>query len=625
MSKRLLALLCCVSALGYAAPASSSVLYEVLTRSADPRVSADGNVVVGSAAGTAYRWTLLPSGVTKEILPIAGSPKIHGTNADGSAVVGFTDRFAFWWTAALGTQTLGALFGTALDVSSDGSVVVGESEGQAFFWRRRGPHGGIGFLPGGTRSRANAIAGDAGLLIVGFSSSPTQAFRWTPGAGMQNLGSLPDREGPGLARGISNNGDAIVGQFGFEAFRWTEADGMHGLGFLSDDRANSNANDVSSDGNRVVGYSLIDNGDLDAFLWTPEDGMRSLEVALADDAGIDLAGLDLREATGISDDGTVIVGWGRRGLTVITWIADLRNNPPDPFQCYDVGTTRDSERFEAREVSLSDQFGDTIQIVKKGKRLCAPVELDGAEVFEPEAHLLCYDLAQPRGNDGQRGSEPIAVRVDNRFGSDQHLTVTHADRPKQLCVPSTVEPVESGAAPGDPRNLELDHFLCYAVRAAWRSFEPIEVSLADRFQTSERRLGKPTLLCNPVDKNGEGILDPETHLTCYEVAPIEREHRRQSVNQDVLVSNQFDAEQRFKVKRSATVCVPSLKEIVENPPAACSAIEPQEFGGCRLIIGWGIDPLTGECAAISGCGCDERCEGRIFPDELTCREECCCR
>ena len=135
-------------------------------------------------------------------------------------------------------------------------------------------------------------------------------------------------------------------------------------------------------------------------------------------------------------------------------------------------------------------------------------------------------------------------------------------------------------------------------------------------------LRKPSLLCNPVDKNGEGILDPETHLTCYEVAPIERERRLRGVNQDVLVSNQFDAEQRFKVKRSATVCVPSLKEIVVDPPAACSAIEPQEFGGCRAIIGWGIDPLTGECAAISGCGCDERCEGRIFPDKLTCQREC---
>ncbi len=621
MSKSLLALLCCVSVFGYAAPASASVLYEVLRRSADPQVSADGSVVVGAAAGISYRWTLSPSGVTREFLPILGTPHLYGTNRDGSVIVGFTDRHAFRWTDAGGTQILGPPFGTAQDVSSDGGAVVGEFDGQAYLWTELGLEGGLGFLPGTTRSRANAIAGDDGLIIVGFSTPPTQPFRWTPGAGMRSLGSLPGREGPGLARGISNNGDAVVGQFGYEAFRWTEADGMIGLGFLSDDRANSSAKDVSSDGNRVVGYSLIDDGSLDAFLWTPEDGMRALEEVLAVDEGIDLRGLDLREATGISDDGKVITGWGRRGQNVITWIADLRASP-DPFQCYDVEASRGSARFEAREVSLSDQFGDTLQIVKRGKRLCAPVELDRVRVFQPNAHLLCYDLVQRRGHRGRDDHqewEPIAVRVDNQYGYHQRLTVT---RPEQLCVPSTVVRAAGGEVPGYPWELELDHFLCYAVRAGWRDFDPIEVSLSDRFQTSDRLLHKPTLLCNPVDKNGEGIRDPETHLTCYEVAPIEGEPRLPSVNRDVLVSNQFDAQQQFRVKKPATVCVPSQTEIVGDSPAACSAIEPGEFGRCRAIIGWGVDPVTGQCVEISGCGCDERCDGRIFPDAATCRQGC---
>ena len=50
--------------------------------------------------------------------------------------------------------------------------------------------------------------------------------------GMRDLGTLPDRTGPGQALGISSDGDVIVGQFDFEAFRWTAADGMVGLGFL---------------------------------------------------------------------------------------------------------------------------------------------------------------------------------------------------------------------------------------------------------------------------------------------------------------------------------------------------------------------------------------------------------
>jgi uncharacterized membrane protein len=619
MSKSLLALLCCLPVFGYAAPASSAVLYEVLRRSADPRVSADGSAVVGAAAGTTYRWTLSRFGVTREFIPIPGTPFVHGTDGDGSVIVGFTDRHAFRWTAVGGTQSLGALFSDAHDVSSDGAVVVGESDGEAFRWSEADGLQGLGILPGATRSRANAIAGGA-EVIVGFSVPPARAFRWTPAAGMQDLGSPPGREGPGLARGISSSADVIVGQFDFEAFRWTEADGMVGLGFLGVDQANSSANDVSSDGDRIVGYSLLDEGNQAAFLWTPEDGMRSLEEFLAVDEGLDLAGLDPREATSISDDGQVIAGWGRRGSTVITWIADLREfPPPDAFQCYDVKTSRDSARFEAREVSLSDRFGDSVQIVKRGKRLCAPVQIDRAEVSDPEAHLLCYDLARRRDHGDQRGSEPIEVRVSNPFGDDQQLSVK---RPKQLCVPSTVEPVESGDTPGDPSDLELDHYLCYAVRARSRGFDPIAVSLADSRQTAERLLKKPRLLCNPVDKNGEGILDPTAHLTCYDVKPLRGRSARRRLNLDLLVNNQFGEEQRLTLKKPKTVCVPSQMEIVDDAPAACSAIEPGEFGRCRAIIGWGIDPVTGRCAGISGCGCDERCEGRIFPDELGCQRAC---
>jgi hypothetical protein len=54
----------------------------------------------------------------------------------------------------------------------------------------------------------------------------------------------------------------------------------------------------------------------------------------------------------------------------------------------------------------------------------------------------------------------------------------------------------------------------------------------------------------------------------------------------------------------------------------CAPIEPGEFGLCRAIIGWGIDARTGECNIVSGCGCDERCEGRVFPDEATCQRAC---
>jgi hypothetical protein len=125
-----------------------------------------------------------------------------------------------------------------------------------------------------------------------------------------------------------------------------------------------------------------------------------------------------------------------------------------------------------------------------------------------------------------------------------------------------------------------------------------------------------------VDKNGEGILNPATHLGCYEAAPLKGERGLRDSRWDLLVSNQFDAEQRFTLKKPKTVCVPSRKELVDDGPAACSAIEPGEFGLCDMLIGWGIDSRTGQCAAISGCGCDERCDGRVFEDEATCLQAC---
>jgi uncharacterized membrane protein len=609
---------------------TSKAFYEVLSRWADPHVSADGSVVVGSVAfpdfvGTIYRWTLSPSGVTTEILPLDHA-QLHGTNGDGSVIVGSTVGGAFRWTEGGGTQILGEPLSRALDVSSDGAVVVGHSDGEAFRWTEASGLHSLGALRGDSSSQATAVEGGDGGVVVGFSVGPPRpqgppslrAFRWTPAVGMRSLGALPGRTGPGRALGISSSGNVVVGQFDFEAFRWTGPHGV-GLGFLPG-HTTSMAFDVSSDGNRIVGYSLIDVLDPDAFLWTPDGRMRSLEVVLGVDEGLDLAGVDLLAASSISDDGQVIAGWGRRGASHVTWIADLREIPaPDAYQCYGLETSRDSPKFEEREVSLSDQFRETVQVVRKGRRLCAPVHVDGAEVSDPEAHLLCYALNDRHDRSPRQERDSIDVRVSNEFGDDQRLTVK---RPRRLCVPSTKEHAESGAAPGDPWELELDHFLCYGVRARSRDFDPIEVSLADQFQTSERLLKKPRSLCTPVAKNSGGILDPATHLTCYELKPLDGEPRLGSLKQDVLLSDQFDADQRFTVKRPKTVCVPSLKELVDDGPAACSPIEAGEFGLCRAIIGWGIDPRTGLCAGISGCGCDERCEGRIFPDEMTCQREC---
>jgi probable HAF family extracellular repeat protein len=629
MAKTMLAFFCCLLTSGYAAPAASKAFHEIpVSLDFYPEISADGLVAVGNGlfpdpSGTPYRWTLTPSGLTMEALAIVGFSPLSAVDGDGSLIVGTNALGAFRWTDAGGIQSLGVPFSLATGVSTDGAVVVGSSGGEAFQWTEWLGFQPLGFLRGDVSSGATAVAGDGGV-VVGWSrgSSPTpgggiplRAFRWTPAVGMRDLGGLPGQEGAGQALGISSGGDVIVGQFADEAFRWSEAEGMLGLGFLPGG-TRSLATDVSRDGSRVVGWGQEGKSNRSAFLWTPEAGMRSLDDVLGVDEGLDLGGLHLTRALSISDDGQVITGMGIRGYERAGWVVDLREiQPPDAYQCYDLKTSKGAAKFEARDVSLSDVFGDAIQTVKKGKRLCAPAEVDGVAVADSEAQLLCYDISKTSG------WEPFEVRVNNPFGEDQILTVKE---PKRLCVPSTTEQVDSKVAPGDPEGLELDHFQCYGVVIPkyLLRFDPVEVALSDPFRDWDRLVKKPSSLCTPVDKNGEGILGPENHLTCYEVKSLEVRSARRRLNLDVLARNQFGEEQLFTVKRPKTLCVPSEMERVDDRPAACSAIEDGEFGPCRAIIGWGISSRTGLCAPVSGCGCDERCDGRVFEDESTCLQEC---
>ena len=148
---------------------------------------------------------------------------------------------------------------------------------------------------------------------MGTSSAGTEAFRWTAGEGLVGLGALP---GPGFASfgvGVSGDGAVVVGgsfsNNGLEAFRWTAGGGMVGLGDLPGGAFESLARATSANGQVVVGFASASVGP-DAFIWDAGHGMRSLSDVLTNNFGEDLTGWELTEATDISADGTVIVGYG---------------------------------------------------------------------------------------------------------------------------------------------------------------------------------------------------------------------------------------------------------------------------------------------------------------------------
>ncbi len=301
-------------------------------------VSADGSTVVGQGLSPspiydeAFRWTQADGMVALD----SSHPRMpFAVSADGSVVVGYDNNGAFRWTQADGIVNIGDTSipsytdSIARAVSADGSVVAGIDYGglypQAFRWTQADGMVGLGELPGGQDYSAGAGISADGSVIVGFSQQTLgeEAFRWTQADGMVGLGDL--RNDPNYissaAFAASADGSVIVGESisasgsGREAFRWTQADGMVGLGILPGSVLyDTSARAVSADGSVIVGYGNglgpFGTGTVSkAFIWDQVHGTRLLKDALTD-LGLDLSDWRLYYATGISADGTIIVGAG---------------------------------------------------------------------------------------------------------------------------------------------------------------------------------------------------------------------------------------------------------------------------------------------------------------------------
>lgn len=283
-------------------------------------LSGDGSTVLGHVwidGGTTrpYRWTAAGGYQDLGTLGANGSnSRAYDASFDGSVVVGQANSLngprAFRWQLGGGMQELPMY--QALGTSGDGSVAVGMN----IRWTAPGLVDTLPFLGGNNYTSAYGVSGD-GQTVVGFSeTSPNRyahAFRWTPSGGMQDLGVTNGTES--LAWGVSANGALVHGeardQTGYwRAFRWTASLGMRDLGTLGGPM--STAHGASADGSVIVGKSLISSssGSLRAFRWTAATGMRDLRQELLNAGVTAVQTWTLAVAASVSDDGTVIAGWG---------------------------------------------------------------------------------------------------------------------------------------------------------------------------------------------------------------------------------------------------------------------------------------------------------------------------
>lgn len=173
---------------------------------------------------------------------------------------------------------------------------------------------------GGNASAGRGVSGD-GTIIVGWSRQPDggdRAVRWSKANGVQSLGTLGGFHSQ--AFGVSADGTTVVGssQVGLpfdRAIHWTQTTGLQNLGLLPGFN-HAEASGVSSDGTVAVGWmrTLDDGSDARAFSWTAETGVTNLGP---------IPGGSTSSAHGISLDGSTAVGSGRTplGLRAFKWTA----------------------------------------------------------------------------------------------------------------------------------------------------------------------------------------------------------------------------------------------------------------------------------------------------------------
>jgi len=189
-------------------------------------------------------------------------------------------------------------------------------------------------------------------------------------------------------------------------------------------------------------------------------------------------------------------------------------------------------------VQIDDQFGTQTTDLGRPIRFFVPADKNDEGLNDPFSHATCYEIV-----DGAAGP---AVVSTNQFGAHP-LTL---GVPESLCVPT-----EKLIFPGP---VNLDHYKCYLASGA---DVDIGVFLQDQFQSSSALVGTPSLFCTPAAKNGETILDPITHLTCYDiqgpaVAPG-----------PIPILNQFlPAPDVLQLSEPEKLCVPSTKQVLQPQP-----------------------------------------------------------
>ncbi len=311
--------------------------FEIVDISRPIDVTPDGTVALFEEPAELLLESFFYDTVTGEITPAA---TIGDAAFDFSTGVSDTLRIsalhgvpvqAGLWTEAGGWLDLASPYETgcddvasAWDISADGSVAVGMAwngcSPHAFRWVDDGGAGttteldviGTGFDGNAPSNRATVVSDD-GMVVAGFAQNGAidrAAAVWqADGTGVL---LAPDEEWPQEVLSISADGQMVAGTRGYDGFYWTEADGMTSLGQPAEAKgpANTFPNAIAAGGELVAG-GFGDPWGFSvplAFVWTRDEGMRSLQPIVEANGLVVPEGIALTNVIAASADGSVLIG-----------------------------------------------------------------------------------------------------------------------------------------------------------------------------------------------------------------------------------------------------------------------------------------------------------------------------
>jgi hypothetical protein len=215
--------------------------------------------------------------------------------------------------------------------------------------------------------------------------------------------------------------------------------------------------------------------------------------------------------------------------------------------------------FRNHKVTLDDQFAKKRKfLVLKPETLLNSASEDGGEIVDSETHLVGYSVF----GHWRRRPKERNIQVENQFGAIS-VDLVRADR---LLVPASKSEDEKPLDAPVLADVDVDHFLCYRVNRSRHSdkFEGEQVSVMDQFNEEARsfEVKRPTRLCTPVDKNGEGIKYPDRDLMCYSVKLADGEPKHKRIK-GLWVNDQF-GEKQVDTRKEQELCVPSKTTVSDE-------------------------------------------------------------